>query len=47
MKNPDLYVSQYGTKKRNGTGVFTYFLLSLLIGGYITAFLLCVIKLSL
>ena len=45
MKNPDLYVSPYGTKKKNDEDSFTYFLLSLLIGSYITAILLCLIKL--
>lgn len=46
MKNPDLYVNPYGTEKKKDTGSFTYFILSLLIGGYITAFMLCLIKLS-
>lgn len=46
MKNPDLYVNPYGTEKEKGTSSFTYFLLSLLIGGYITAFALCLIKLA-
>ena len=45
MKNHDLYVSPYSAKKKKGAGSFTYFLLSLLIGVYITAILLCLIKL--
>jgi hypothetical protein len=47
MKNRDLYISPYGTEKKKGTSPFTYFLLSLLIGGYITAFVLLCIKASL
>ena len=43
MKNPDLYISPYGAKKKKGKLI--YFLLSIVFGGYALALLWCFIKL--